>query len=276
MNTKADIKLIAMDMDGTLLNGEQQISKGNVEALKAAVQKGVHIAICSGRLSGDSSLFALDAGLFDCAILSLNGAYCLEKPNGKPYAEHTMAKDAVLRCLQVLAGYEITYGCFWRNQMVAIDGQPQAKKKKWGTHRNREGAPEYFSGREALEKAIPNGIAKIVYVEDADLSRLQEVRKQLEGIPGLAVTSSWSDNLELMPEGVCKGSAVRELAERLGFTAKNVMALGDYDNDLSMLTYADYGIAMGNASEAVKRASKYVTLSHQEDGVAHAIERFVL
>ena len=76
-----DIKLIALDMDGTLLNSRQQLTDGNVNALKAAEAMGVKLAICSGRAPGDNALFALENGLDRCAILSLNGGYCLEIGN---------------------------------------------------------------------------------------------------------------------------------------------------------------------------------------------------
>ena len=79
MDTK-DIRLIAMDMDGTLLNNHQQISPGNLQALHQARDAGIHLAICSGRLPGDIAAFAVESGLTDCALLSLNGAYQARPP----------------------------------------------------------------------------------------------------------------------------------------------------------------------------------------------------
>ncbi len=271
-----DIRLIAMDMDGTLLNEEQLISKANQEALQAAVEKGVAIAICSGRLAGDSSLFALDAGLSTCRILSLNGAYCLDSPLGQAYHLQHMEDAAARQCIEVLSDYDITYACFQPGGATVIEGSALERKKTWGTYHDREGAPKYRKGREALAETLDQGICKIVYVEDNDLAMLEEIRRRLLPIEGLDVTSSWSNNLELMPAGVCKGVAVRELAGRLGLQAENVMTLGDYDNDLSMIEYAGLGVAMGNASEAVKKAAQQITLSNHEDGVAEAIRRYVL
>ena len=276
MNTKAKIRLIAMDMDGTLLNDEKRISDRTAKTLKRAAQKGIHIAICSGRLCGDSGLFALDAGLENCYILSLNGAYCLNKPNGKPYASYTLAKETQVQCLEVLSRYDVTYGCFWENHMLAVESSKRTEKRGWGTHRNRPGAPDYFRAVDLPESALQQSFAKIVYVEEHDLSRIEKIREDLQPIQGLDITSSWDNNLELMPSGICKGRAIEELAGRLGISAENVMAFGDYDNDLSMIEYAGYGIAMENGSDAVKQAAGHVTLSNQADGVAEAIERFVL
>ena len=109
-----------------------------------------------------------------------------------------------------------------------------------------------------------------------DEAELERVRRELAMLPGLEVTSSWSMNLELMPAGVNKGMAVAALAQRLGIGPEHVMALGDYDNDVSMLAYAGVSVAMANASEQARAAAGYHTLSNDEDGVAHAIRRYAL
>ena len=105
---------------------------------------------------------------------------------------------------------------------------------------------------------------------------LRQHRRRLETLPGLEITSSWADNYELMPQGVSKGRAVKELAEKMGIGPDQVMTVGDFDNDLSMIEYAGYGTAMGNATPKVKAAAKYVTLTNDEDGVAAAIRKYVL
>ena len=276
MNASAKIKLIAADMDGTLLNGQKQISRQNIRALKTAAERGIHIAICSGRLCGDISLFALDAGLSHCHILSMNGAYCLDRPCGTPYVEHLLEPEALNACLEILGEHDITYGCFGQNRMVAMVSKNEVKTKYWGTQRGREGAPEYLDGPEALQETIARGVSKIVYLEQRAPERLVAIRSKLLRVPGVEVTASAENNLEVMPLGICKGIAVKELAERLNFSAENVMTIGDYDNDLSMIAYAGYGVAMGNASGAVKAAARYVTKSNLEDGVAEAIQRWAL
>lgn len=275
MNTN-DIRLIAMDMDGTLLNERQEISPANLQALREAVDKGIDIAICSGRLSGDSALFALDAGLSSCRILSLNGAYCLDAPLGEAYVTHTMPAEAFDACAGILDEYDVSYACFWQNKIAVLDSSQSEQVRNWATQRGREGSPEYFYGKEARDKAAQEGICKIVYIEQTDAGRIAEIRARLTRIAGIDITSSWPDNLEIMPEGINKGLAVRELAQRLGLTAAQVMTIGDYDNDLSMIAYAGCGVAMANATENVKRAAKYITLSNAEDGVAEAIRRYAL
>jgi len=90
------------------------------------------------------------------------------------------------------------------------------------------------------------------------------------------LSKSWRDNLEVMDKGVSKGSAVKLLCERLGINSDEVMAIGDNENDLSMIKFAGVGVAMGNAEDMVKEQADFITSSNDEDGVALAIEKYVL
>ena len=130
-------------------------------------------------------------------------------------------------------------------------------------------------GMAGLDALRAQGVNKLLCMA-RDEEKLERVRQALSALPGLDVTSSWSMNLELMPAGVNKGMAVAALAQRLGIGPESVMALGDYDNDVSMLSYAGVSVAMANASERARAAARYRTLSNDEDGVAHAIQRYAL
>lgn len=270
------IGLIAMDMDGTLLNSRQELTAGNVAALKAAEAQGVKLAICSGRAPGDNALFALENGLEHCAILSLNGGYCLENPTEPPFANHVMDVETAQYSIKLLRELDISFGCFLQNRIGIFYGSRQKEPICWGSHGDGPLAPRIFHDWETLERLLPDGLNKLVAIEEQEPARLQAARQALAAQEKLDVTSSWAANLEIMPVGIGKGGAVRELAEKLGLKASQVMTLGDYDNDLSMIDYAGYGIAMGNASASVKAAAKYETLTNDEDGVAAAIKRFVL
>ena len=269
------IGLIAMDMDGTLLDSRQRISQENLRALKQARALGVKLAICSGRLPGDVAVFLLESGLEDCAILALNGAYCLRRPLGETFANHVLTDAALEAAVRILRDARLTFGCFAQNRLAILEGAMAVEDETWGTNTAGPHAPEYLYGEEGLEKARLTGVNKLLCVA-GDEALLADVRRQLAGVPGLDVTSSWKLNLELMPSGIGKGSAVRELAQSLGLTARQVMAFGDYDNDESMIAYAGLGVAMANATQGVKNAARLVTLSNDENGVAWAIDRHVL
>ena len=273
---KDQIRLIAMDMDGTLLNDKEQISQENRVALQRAVRAGVHIAICSGRMANDISYFASDAELTTCAILGLNGCCCLPAPHQAPYVVHTMASKTVQILVETLFKHRVTFGCFQPDHVIVVQNDPSVQKLNWGTYIDRGEPNGYLYGEKALMCAMEQGVCKIVYIDEDHSARIDTIRNELIKVNGLCVTSSWTNNLEFMPEGVHKGLALQLLAHKLGIDASQVMALGDFDNDLEMIRYAGYGIAMGNASERVKKAARAVTLSNTENGVAKAIETYVL
>ena len=116
------IRLIAMDMDGTLLNSRQELSAGNIAALCAAEEKGVKLAICSGRPAGDTSMFAVTHGFDRMAILSMNGGYCLDRPFGTPYADYAIERDTAMQCFQWFLERNMTFACFMQNEIAAFAG----------------------------------------------------------------------------------------------------------------------------------------------------------
>ena len=269
------IRLIAMDMDGTLLNSRQELTPANAQALRDAAGQGVKLAICSGRAPGDNVLFMRENGLEDCAILSLNGAYCMERITEPPYAVHFMEQPIAQQLMRWLRAENVTMGAFLENRIAVFPGASYGDDIFWGSYRDVPGAPEYLEGKIALDAVTFGRLNKLVCME-FDKEKMARIKQRLLTFPALEVTSSWPCNLELMPGGVNKGNAVRELAEHLGLNADQVMTVGDYDNDLTMLQYAAYGVAMGNATETVKSAAKYITLTNDQDGVAAAIHKFVL
>lgn len=271
---RPNIRLIAMDMDGTLLNPEQRLSEANRLALLEAQRAGIRLAICSGRMPGDSALFALENGLEEIAVLGLNGGCCQRSPKAEPYVNHVLPPAAVERICARLAAEGITCGLFLRNRVVIFQGRKELEKKDWGSHWDAPGAPQMVFGGNAACLA-GQGVNKIVCVDD-DAALLRQQRSFLEAEPALLVSSSWENNLELMPAGVDKGLALRELSQELGIPRENVMAIGDYDNDLSMFAYAGLAVAMGNAPAHVKAQAHAVTLTNGEDGVAYAIRTWAL
>ena len=271
-----DIRLIAMDMDGTLLNNRCEISQGNRQALLDARKQGIQLAICSGRLSGDIAAFAVENGLEDCALLALNGAYCQRRPGAPAFTNHLLDAHILDQLAHVLADSGLTYTFFAHNAVAVFQNCRCMQESYWFSHREGPYASALFQGEEGYRRLKPIGVNKIVCLSDCE-ERLQALRAKLEPFSMmLDMFPSWPLNLEIMPRGCGKGGAVRELAQQLGLSAAQIMTLGDYDNDISMIAYAGLGVAMGNATEAVRRAAKQVTLTNDEDGVAWAIRRYAL
>ena len=273
--TESSVALIGMDMDGTLLDSHQRLTPGNLAALREAQEAGIRLAICSGRLPGDVAMFLDEAGLSDCAILSLNGSYCLERGMEGVFFNRTLDGETLDATVEILCRARFPVGCFAQNRLAIFEGDFPVEGEFWGTYTRGRFAPQYLYGMAGLRALKAQGVNKLLCMAQ-DEAKLERVRRELAMLPGLEVTSSWSMNLELMPAGVNKGLAVAALAQRLGIGPARVMALGDYDNDVSMLSYAGVSVAMANASEQARAAAGYHTLSNDEDGVAHAIRRYAL
>jgi len=268
-----DIRLMVSDLDGTLIGDDETISQENLDALQQARARGVLIALCSGRDAKNMSDIALAAGIEDCAILSLNGAYVLDEPHGNVLEDYRMDTEAAKRCLDVLIGNsgELLVA---QADHFALYHAPRYRRVLQNPQ--RQSVPTHEDNRAALYAMAEEGVHKFVYSDIDHPERLIPLRKQLMDIPKLDITSSWFTNIELMPEGVHKGFAVARLAARLNIRMEQVIAFGDNDNDAPMLAHVGYGIAMGNAADAARSAARYTTDTNLRNGVAKGIERFVL
>lgn len=270
-----DIRLIAMDMDGTLLNSQQKISPENAKVLRMARDQGIKLAICSGRSPGDIAMFALENGLEDCALLALNGTHCLESPLAAPFCNHVLDQETLDAAMAIMQDEHMAFACYAQNRVVIFPVNGETGKSFWVAHEEGLLAPEVLYGPAGLEHVLPQGVNKIICLAP-DEEGWQRIRKRLIQLERLEVSTSWPLDFELMPLPYGKGTAVSELAQKMGLNASQVMTFGDYDNDIGMIEYADYGTAMANATDCIKNAAKIVTLSNDEDGVAYAIRKYAL
>jgi len=269
-----EIRLIVMDMDGTLLNSAQAVSPGNAAALRKARDQGVQLAICSGRSPGDIGLFAMENGLEDCALLALNGLYCQRDMHSAPFSQHVL-DDATLReTMRIIQEEKQPFACYAQNKLVIFPQNGEDAKSFFTVHDHHPDGPQILYGEEGFAQ-LDQGVNKIINFAP-DQESWERTRKRLMELPRLEVSTSWPLDFELMPKGYGKGSAVAELAAQLGLTAEQVMTIGDYDNDESMIRWAGLGVAMENATERIKKAAKAITRSNDEDGVGAAIERYAL
>lgn len=274
------IRLIATDMDGTLLvHGVTGIPDENLRAMKQAVARGIHVALCSGRMPEDMSFFASDAGL-NVHILALNGSYCLDAPRGPCVSSHTMQPadaQALRGMLQAYPG--LHYEIFSGNDLVVNMAPSDDWEINVGTNLRRPGGKTRVAvnQEERLQQMLAQGVNKLVVVDEAMTGVLEKIRQEIaRRLPGLEVSSSWCNNLEIMARGVNKGTAVTALARRLDIPMDQVMTLGDNENDIPMLTCAGVGVAVENATPGALAAAKYRTASNDRFGVAEAIRRFAL
>lgn len=273
------IKLIAMDMDGTLLlDGGKGIPADNIAALREAHQAGIHLALCSGRVPDDMGFYALDAGV-SMHVLALNGTCVMDGPLGSILRSDHIDDDAARRITAIIREEPVHYGIFSDHALfISTPMSEKLLKLIFGDNILREGSRTRLTFEAAdVEELLAQGVNKFMIFTDNAPETLQALRERIErDIPGVDVSSSWHNNLEVNASGANKGVALRALADALNIPLSQVMAIGDNDNDLPMLQAAGVSVAMGNASPAVRAQANYLTLPNHDCGVAAAIRAIAL
>lgn len=269
-----NVKLIALDMDGTLLMSDHwTVPQRNIDAIRKAHDEGIHVCICTGRMLEDASDFCRRLGL-PCMLIACNGTRAADGllPNAQVFYQKEFEQSDAQAALDILMPTGMMINVF-EDGLVSTRLGPD----KEAYHLVKRGLVEAAYGEDRVRAAADRGIMKIfAQVGEKDTDKLEAARGLLrERLPHLQVTSSGPRNIEIMPPTAGKGTALSAMAKYLGYTRENVMAVGDAHNDLSMLEYAAHSVAMGNALEEIKRVCRYETASNDECGVACIIERVI-
>lgn len=271
-----NIKLLAIDMDGTLLNSNKEISQRNKEALLKAKEKGVYIVLSTGRILKSAQYFA-DTIKLDNPIVSCNGAVVTDE-NRNVIFKQSMDKEIVRKIMELGLKHNIYHHFYDYNQFYA--SQLVDEVIEFYNPENAKKQNHYIDVNlyENIQNVMDNkdlDIFKFMFL-DPDQDRLSKLRKELELIEQLTIVSSANTNVEITDKGVSKAKGLTVLAEKYNIESKDIMAIGDSENDLSMLEYAGFGVAMSNANHKVVQKADFITTSNDEEGVAKAVEKFIL
>lgn len=268
------IKLIATDLDGTLMSGDHlTVSPRTVAALQAAHDRGVCLAIATGRTLDFIDHVTAQVPFVDYVIYS-NGAAVYDRKNDAHICQQLIPPKAVQRILQTLAPQPLYYNVYWDGGMYLeearlpyynSDSLPHAVLEQYMAKAHRE--------ENLLDKADKG--AESIAVYDLNPEQANWVRSVLEG-EGLEVVSSLPNELECTAPGANKGAALAGIARQLKIEPKQVMSFGDAGNDCPMLAFAHYSFAMENGAPECKAAARYRAEANTADGVAKAIEQYVL
>ena len=273
-----NIKLIALDLDGTLLNSDKQLSPENEAALKKAAENGVEIVPATGRFYRGMPQFIKDLDYVHY-VISINGAQVYDVVKNKTVCASEIPWQRAVSVMKRLDEIDVIYDCYqdgwgWMSQELydrAGEYAPTEHNLEM-IKKLRTPVPEL----KAYLKEQALGVQKIqAFFKDMELRK-----KILNSFPGefpdLVVTTSIVNNIEVNSREATKGNAIKKLSQYLGIPAEQTMAFGDDLNDITMLEEAGLGVAMGNADEKVKKAADYVTADCNNSGVAKAINRFDL
>ncbi len=284
------IKVIASDMDGTLLNEKHEISERTIKAIQQAGEKGIRFMIITGR-TFLGALEGLGEAEITCDYIVSSGAE-VRNTQQELIFKGLLKKEACENVCGILEKYPVQTlfctdyleYCFGKEEdleknilehIKAFDESiPDSELKSHPIYKLLEDKTRCVENYEELEK-IKAPISKI-FIFSLNLGALKELRKELEEIPGIVIASSGENNLEITDEAAQKGLVLKRYIESLGYQMEEVMVLGDSMNDYSMFVM-DFGarVAMENADSEIKKLATCITKSNAEDGVAYAIEQLL-
>ena len=272
-----DIRIIALDLDGTLLDSDKNLSEANRAALAAAAAKGILVVPTTGRFFGMMPPAVRDLPFVRYAI-TVNGAQVYDRETDTAIVREELPLEQALAIMRYLDGFDVIYDCYqdnWGRMTRAM----QEKAEEYAQ------CPHYVKMIREFRKPYPD-LKEYLAEQGRDVQKIMlfardpAVRDRILAdiqthFDNLAVSTSTFNNLEINTATAHKGRAIERFAAHFGWTLANCMAFGDGLNDLSMVKMAGTGVAMANAAPEVLAAADYVTLSNDDDGVAAALRHFL-
>ena len=275
------VKLIALDMDGTLFNSQSEISEENINTLKRATKAGVAIAVATGRAYAELPIEMLYEVGIRYAITG-NGSAVYRLPDKECVFSDCLDNEVVCKIIRELKQLDIYYdiyvdGLVYCPKSVCHNIRKMDMPESLHEHieRTRIVVDDLEDYIRSCGKPVEKTTLNFAYLENGTCLGKAESAAILDRYPQVEYLSGGFHNWEFTRAGVNKGTGLRFLAEKIGVPMEFTMACGDSENDLSMLMAAHIAVAMENAKPAVKEVSNYMTLSNDESGVAHAIRHFV-
>lgn len=272
-----DIRIIALDLDGTLLNSDKQLTSRNLAALQRAAETGIEIVPTTGRFHGGMPKSIRDL-LFVHYAITINGAQVFDIQKNRAIVRTEIPLEQAIEIMTYLDEYPVIYDCYmdnwgWMTREMWEQAETFAPNEHYLKMIKELRTP--VDELKAHLKTIGYDVQKIqVFVQDMKLhgKLMEQLAVQF---PQTAISSSVGNNIEINAKNANKGAALRKLAEYLSCDISQTVSFGDGLNDLSMIEQAGIGVAMANACSAVLAVADRITKSCDEDGVAAAIEEIL-
>ena len=284
------IKLIASDMDGTLLNHNHKIPKENVKLINFAKNQGIEFVVATGRAYYEA-LPALNEENISCDVISFNGGIVYDK-NGNIISITPMVTKDLYYTIEILKSFDISYQLYTKNtiytrsietdinayiDLIRSNGyEPDVEHLRAEAQQKLDlGYITEVDNIELYLNEEENPPIKIIAISN-DISKLKNATKLLSENTNISVTSSGANNIEIMHKNATKGEALKEIAKIYGINLENTVAIGDNLNDQAMLGIVGYSVAMKNGNTILKEQAKYVTeKTNSEGGVADTIFKLI-
>ncbi|MCB2293382.1 sugar-phosphatase [Clostridium algoriphilum] len=264
-------KLIAIDMDGTLLNNEKKISQANFEAIQQAKKNGVKVVLASGRPLVGFERYLEELNLIgeDDYAVAFNGALVQNTEGTKTISKTPLSLEDYKSLYKLSKELEVNIHALTEDSVISPkDSEYTRQEAYWN------GIPSIISPVEDVDESTT--IVKVMFVDKPEI--IDEVMKRIpeEVSNKYTVVRSAPFYLEFLNKAVNKGAGVAALAEALNIKQEEVICVGDAGNDIHMIKYAGLGVAMENAFPEVKKVANFITKTNEQDGIAFIINKFIL
>jgi Cof subfamily protein (haloacid dehalogenase superfamily) len=281
------LKLVALDIDGTLLNAEGHITDRLKQAMAALMRQGIAFTLCTGRSLPLAHPYAEELGI-TLPLATCNGAE-IRRLDGEILERRSLPLALAQRVYRILHRYDALYELYSADRIVierrtshlqrliaynrAVKHIDKAYETLLAEEMNQPYTFEVHNIAGWLERERAS--VEKFYVMEHRPNQLEALYEELRQLPEICVTTSHPTSLEINLVSASKGQALGAIAEAYGYSSNEVAAVGDGMNDVSMFQYAGVSIAMGNASDQVKQHAKFVTGSNKEEGLAAALEQWI-
>ncbi len=284
-------KILALDMDGTLLNDNKVITQEVMDAIKKLVNKGLDVTLTTGRFPASVWLHGQALGL-KTELIALNGAVILSEKNGKPIKTTPLSKSTAIKIADFAQknkayvhfhGYNVLFveklnkmNKQWAMNNIVVD---ETKEK---TFENYKDQLNHFQIQEVgrfldffkYQSDESNDTVFKATVMNENPELIESLYQQMNNWDDLSVTRTGLKRFDINAAGVSKRAALNHLCDTKGIERSEVVAAGDYDNDYKMITWAGLGVAMGNGNDLIKSVADVTTRSNEENGVAEIIKNY--
>ena len=273
----ADYRLIALDLDGTLLNSQKQLTPENADALYTAAEKGVYIVPTTGRFFDGMPQVVRELPFLRYAI-TINGAQVQDRVTGQVIYRAELPLKQAVEIMRYLDTLPVIYDCYMDNWGWITGSMQKVAAEYAADEHSLKMIQELRTPVEDLKQHLLSrgkDVQKIQFFIK-DPSRRAAIGQEIQRrFPGTVTAGSLANNLEINTEKANKGDAVRALAVHLGLDMAQTVSFGDGGNDLSMIQACGLGVAMKNACREVLEAADRITASCDENGVALVIRELL-
>ncbi|MGN6648130.1 MAG: Cof-type HAD-IIB family hydrolase [Cytophaga sp.] len=262
--------MLVLDMDDTLLTDDHRISEKNKSALLKAQELGVYVVLASGRPTPAMTSYAaeLDLAKYDSYILAYNGAVIMRMKDESILFEQSLTKEEIHRLYDFSIEHKVHIITYINGAIISETESPYIDIEKKIT-----GMP--FAKVSHFKAAVNSSAIKCILLEDP--SYLKQVEKILKAeMPDKSVATSKPYFLEVTHHGIDKAESLKRLAAKLNIRQEEIIAVGNAENDLSMVQYAGLGVWVDNVNPELRDKANAIVASNNNDGVAEVVERFIL